>query len=413
MADRALRMLLGILVGAWVARYLGPDQFGELAYVFAFVAFFQAFSLLGLDGLTVRDIAKDRAHSGVVLGTVFRLRLGAASLGWVTACGLIGLLRPGDTVALFLVAIVSAGMLFQTADVVDLWFQSQTQSRRTVLAKVAAYLIANGAKVALIVAEAPLWAFAAVQVLDTGLAALFLIWAYRRFPAHNYWSWDSAVARRLLEQCWPFILSGLAIMVYMRIDQIMLREMVGDRELGIYSAALPFSQAWYFIPMTICASLLPTMSQEHVANRTLFFLRLQKLFTLLAWLAIALAVGLALLSNWLVTTLLGAAYEATARVLSVHVVTNIFIFLGVAQGQWILNENRGRVSLAKTVIGATTSVAANLILIPRYGALGAAIAAVIAQAVSAVFSNWMFAPEIFSMQMRALFPIRHISRATQ
>jgi hypothetical protein len=162
-------------------------------------------------------------------------------------------------------------------------------------------------------------------------------------------------------------------MVYMRIDQIMLREMVGDRELGIYSAALPFSQAWHFIPVTICASLLPTLSRNHADNRALFFLRLQRLFILVAWLAIALVVGLALASNWLVTTLLGATYEETARVLSLHIVTNIFIFLGVAQGQWILNERRSQVSLIKTVIGAITNVVANLILIPLYGAVGGAL----------------------------------------
>jgi O-antigen/teichoic acid export membrane protein len=413
MADNLLRMLLAVLVGAWVARYLGPEQFGELAYILAFVAFFQAFSVLGLDGLTVRDIATERGRAPAVLGTVFRLRLGAAVMGWAAACGLVAWMRPGDSATLLLVAIVAAGMLFQTADVVDLWFQSQTQSRRSVLAKLPAYLLSNAARIALVLAEAPLWAFAAVQVLDTGLAALFLSGAYRRFRAAGTWAWDSALARSLLQQCWPFMLSALAVIVYMRIDQIMLREMVGEHEVGIYSAALPFSQAWHFIPITICASLLPTLSRNHADDRALFFLRLQRLFTAFAWAAIALAAALALTANWLVTLLLGPAYEESARVLALHVVTNVFLFLGVAQGQWILNERRSQVALIKNVAGALANVLANLVLIPRYGAMGAALAAVIAQAVSSVFSNWILAPEIFSMQMHAIFPIRQLSRAAR
>ncbi len=73
--DKALRLGLGLLVGAWVARYLGPSQYGELTYVVAFVAFFQTISLLGLNGVAIRDMARDREASPVILGTVFRLRL--------------------------------------------------------------------------------------------------------------------------------------------------------------------------------------------------------------------------------------------------------------------------------------------------------------------------------------------------
>jgi O-antigen/teichoic acid export membrane protein len=413
MADKVLRVILGVLVGAWVARFLGPGQFGELAYVLAFVAFFQAFSVLGLEGLTVRDIARDRARAGVVLGTVFRLRLGAACIGWLLACGLIWALLPGDTTTLLLVAIVAASMLFQTADVIDLWFQSQTQSRRTVLAKATAFLLSSGAKVALILAGAPLWAFAAVQLLDTSLAALFLALVYRGLPAHDAWKWNSAVAASLLKQSWPFMVSGLAVMTYMRIDQIMLRQLVGEHEVGIYSAALPFSQAFHFIPMMICASLLPMLSRLHADNRDLFYARLQRLFTVFAWSAIALVAALVLASNWLVTILLGTAYEQSARVLSLHAVTNIFIFLGVAQGQWILNERRSQVSLIKTLVGAAANILANLMLIPRYGAMGAALAAVIAQAIATVFSNLALAPQIFRMQMRAFFPIRIATRTAR
>ncbi|MDH3318980.1 MAG: flippase [Betaproteobacteria bacterium] len=401
MAEKVLRMIFGVLVGAWVARYLGPQQFGALAYVLAFVAFFQALSLLGLEGLTVREIAQGPARAGAVLGTVFRLRLGASGLGLFLACGLAWALRPGDADTLLLVAIVAAGMLLQSAEVIDLWFQSQTQSRRAVLARAAAFLLASAARVALVLAAAPLWAFAAVQLLDTGLAALLLARAYRRFPTRDAWIWSPTAARALLTQSWPFLLSALAVITYMRIDQIMLRELAGEREVGIYSAALPFSQAFHFLPVVVCASLLPVLSRLHAEDRGRFYARLQQLFTIFAWSAIALVVALALASHWLVALLLGAAYEQSARVLALHAVTNVFVFLGVAQSQWILIEHRSLIALARTLAGAAANVFANLMLIPRYGALGAAAAAVIAQAVAAVLSNLVLAPQLFRMQVRA------------
>jgi len=401
MADRLLRMVVGLLVGAWVARYLGPEQYGELAYALAFIAFFQAFANLGLDGLVVRDIAQDRAKAAVILGTTFRVRLAATLLGWVAACGLMVVLRPGDATALLLVALIGAGMLFQPADTIDLWFQSQIQSRRTVVAKATAYLLANGAKVGLILAKAPLWAFAVAQLLETALAGVLLALAYRHFQADDNWRWDWPVARELLLRSWPLMLSGLSIIIYMRIDQIMLREMVGEKELGIYSAALPFSQAWHFLPMTICASVLPALSRLHAENTEQFYRRLQQLFSFLAWLAIAIVIGMVLIADWIVAGLLGSAYQESAGVLMVHVTTNVFIFLGVAQGQWILSENKTRVALIKTVLGAAVNIAVNLILIPRWGALGAAIAAVAGQALSVVLSNLLLAPRIFYMQLKS------------
>jgi polysaccharide transporter, PST family len=214
----------------------------------------------------------------------------------------------------------------------------------------------------------------------------------------------------LVRQSWPFALASVAVMIYMRVDQIMLREMAGERELGIYSAALPFSQALHFIPVVICASVLPTLARDHAEDRTLFFERLQKLFTVLAWVAIILVLGLILGADFLIATLLGPAYRESAPVLALHVVTNVFIFLGVAQGQWVLNERRPGVSLAKTLIGAAANVGANLILIPRHGALGAAMAAVLAQGVAAVLSNSILAPKIFVMQLSAIFPVRYLFR---
>jgi O-antigen/teichoic acid export membrane protein len=401
MTDKLLRIVVGLLVGAWVARYLGPEQYGELAYALAFIAFFQVVANLGLDGLVVRDIAQDRAKAAVILGTTFRLRLAATFLGWVAACGLMVVVRPGDTTALLLVALIGAGMLFQPADTIDLWFQSQIQSRRTVVAKATAHLLANGAKVGLILVDAPLWTFAVAQSIETALAAILLALAYRHFRADHNWRWNWPVARELLLRSWPLMLSGLSIIIYMRIDQIMLREMVGEKELGIYSAALPFSQVWHFLPMTICASVLPTLSRLHAENTEQFYRRLQQLFSFLAWLAIAIVIGMVLIADWIVAGLLGSAYQESAAVLMVHVTTNVFIFLGVAQGQWILSENKTRVAFIQTALGAAVNIAVNLILIPRWGALGAAIAAVAGQALSAVLSNLLLAPRIFCMQLKS------------
>jgi PST family polysaccharide transporter len=382
---------------------LGPETFGELSYVLAFVAFFQVFSTLGLDGLAVRDIAQNQSAAGAILGTVLRLRLAAAVASFAMACLLIQVLRPGDSGALLLVGIVATGMLFQTADVIDLWFQGQSQNRRATVARATSYFASNGTKVVLILTKAPLWAFAAAQVLELALVSLFLFLAYRAFRAKGPWQWDKSIAKSLVHQSWPLLLSGLSIIVYLRIDQVMLRELAGERELGIYSAALPFSQALSIIPVAVCASLLPTLSRNYSDDPALFWSRLQKLFTVLAWASILLVAALYLSARWLVATLLGDAYAPSAEVLSVLALTNIFIFLGVVQTQWILIERRTGLAFSRTALGATVSVISNSFLIPLYGAQGAAYSALLAQFIAAFACNIFLAPQILRMQTRALF----------
>lgn len=401
-ADSVLRMLLGVLVGAWVARYLGPTQFGQLAFAIAFVALFQAAGKLGLNQIVVRDIARDEDAAGSILGTALRLRLVAGFVCWAAAIGAMALLRPGDTTALVLVAIVAGTVLFQSAETVDLWFQSQTQSKRTVIAKMAAVLTANLIRVALILLEAPLVAFAAVMLVEWMLIALGLVVAYKRYPAPTDWSWATARVRELLTESWPFLLSGIAIMIYMRIDQIMLRSMIGVHEVGIYSAAVRLSAPWYFIPTAICISAAPAIARKKARSEKEYMAALRKLFSLMWWASLPLCALVALVSGPVIYLLFGSAYAASAAVLAVHIFSNVPVALGVAQTQWIANEQRSRFALYRTLLGCVCNVVLNLILIPAYGAMGAAIATVLSQFIAAVGSNLLLEPRMFVIQMRCL-----------
>jgi O-antigen/teichoic acid export membrane protein len=403
LGDKGLRLGLGLLVGAWVARYLGPSQYGELAYVLAFVAFFQTISLLGLDSVAIRDMARDREASPAILGTIFRLRLFTGVLCWLAAIGAMAVFRPGDTDTLVLTAVVSGSLLFQAADTIDLWFQSQTQSKRTVLAKSLAYVVNSLFKVWLILIKAPLLYFAMAGLAEFVLASVALGYSYRMYPAPFKWRWDLHWGKQLLKESWPYMLSGLAIMVYIRVDQIMLREMCGVRELGLFSAALPLSTTWYFIPMMISQSAGPSIAKKKLIDPAGYEDALDKLFSLMWWILLPLSICIALFSNPIVHLLYGDAYLKSAGVLAIHVFANIPVGLGVMQSIWIINERRNTLSLTKTVIGAITNVGVNLVLIPRYGAIGAAISTVFSVLVSGVLTNIYFAPKIFKKQVLSLF----------
>jgi O-antigen/teichoic acid export membrane protein len=406
--DRVLRLGLAIVIGAWVARYLGPSNYGQLAYVMAIAAMFQAVATLGLDSILVRDVSHQPEQAPLLLGSVLRMRLAAGALGWCGTVAIVWFLRPGDNAALLLASIFGSSLLLYAAEVVDLWFQSQSRSRLTVWPRALAYMVVAALKVALVFTQAPVWAFAAAVPCEAALVAVALSLAYRRNVKPRKWAWDSELASRMLRESWPLLLSALSVIIYMRIDQVMLSELAGDTELGMYSAMLPFSQAWHVVPLALCASALPQLTRLRELDEAAYWRQLSRLTAALAWAGIAAAAVTAASATWLVQILLGPKFAPAAEVLRWHVLTNVFVFVGVAQGLVIVNERTPLIALWKTLLGLVTSVAMNWWLIPRWGAVGSAWAALASQFVSAVLSNAVFSRRLLELQMNAIFRPLHV-----
>lgn len=402
--DRIARMGFGVVVGVWVARYLGPTDFGLLNYAQALVALFTALATLGLDRIVVRDLVRAPESKGVILGTTLALRLVGAFLALVASVGIATLSHRNDRQLLVIVSILGSGMLFQALDAIDLWFQAQVQSKRSVIAKNGAFMIMAVVKVGLILKGAPVVAFAWATTAELLLGAVGLLWSYRlKRERISTWRFEFTWARSLMRDGWPMILSGLAIMIYMRIDQVMLGQMLGNQEVGIYSGAVRMSEVWYFIPIAIVSSVMPALVEAKARSDEDYKRKLGKLFRLLMVLSIGLALPMTFLSNHLVLSLYGPAYGEAGPILAIHIWTAIFVFQGVAVGAWTVTENRIKLNLERSIAGAAVNIAFNFLLIPRYGGLGAAVATLMGQAVSCLLINAVRPATrgIFWMEIRA------------
>ncbi|MCX5871010.1 MAG: flippase [Deltaproteobacteria bacterium] len=378
--DQILRMGVGLLVGVWVARYLGPEQFGMLNYAMAFVALFGSVASLGLNGIVVRDIVKEPETANTTLGTAFLLQIFGGLLAFGLAVFAISFARPNDNLAKLMVAILGFVMVFKATEVVKYWFESQIKSKYIVWVENGSFLILAAVKVGLILFQASLIAFVWAAFAEGLLVAMGLLIVYFwRDGTMSAWRICYSRAKNLLKDSWPLILSGLAIMVYMRIDQIMLGQMLGDEAVGIYSAAARISEVWYFIPMAIVASVFPSIIEAKKQSEILYYQRLQQLYDLMVFLALAVAIPITFLSDWLITLIFGSSYSEAGRVLAIHVWTGVFVFLGVASSKWFLTENLQKLACYRTLLGALMNIGANLILIPKFGVTGAAWATLASQ----------------------------------
>ena len=404
--DRILRLGMGLVVAIWIARYLGPEQFGTYSYALALVALFSVVAALGLDGPLVRDIVRSPASRGEILGTAFILKVIGGVLAFLLAVMTVTALRPDDTLVRWLVAIIAASVVFRSFDVIDLWFLSQTRSKYAVMAKSAAFTTVVVIKVGLILGGAPLIAFAWAGFAEVILAAIALMIAYRTDGQHLVkWGMRFARAKILIRDSYPLILSGLAVMVYMKIDQIMIGSMIGDEAVGVYSAAVHVSEVWYFVPTAIVSSLFPAIVRMRQRSDKAYLDRFQKLYDLMTWLAIAIALPITFLGGHIIIYLFGETYVEAGTVLAVHIWAAVFVFLGVASGKWYLAENMTHILFKRALTGGVINVVLNIIFIPTFGIVGAATATLISQASAAYFYD-IFNPvtrNMFYMKSKSLF----------
>ncbi|WP_345976377.1 flippase [Sulfurimonas sp. HSL3-7] len=395
--EKILRMAAGLLIGVWIARYLGPEQFGLLSYAGAFVGLFSAVAALGLDNIIVRKLVKDETQRDLLLGTAFLLKIIGGVLVLLFLALAINLVSI-DTYTATLIFIIASAMLFQSFNVIDIYFQSRVLSRYVVYANIISLSVSSIVKIVLILKAAPLIAFAFVVLFDSIVLALGFIYIYRlNHLSVGQWTFNSGVAVTLLKESWPLILSGIVVAVYTKVDQVMIKTMLGNEAVGQYAAAVRISEAWYFIPTVIAASIFPAVIHAKKQSETLYYARLQKLFDLMVWIAIAIALPMSFFSDWLIDMLYGSPFHPSASVLIVHIWTGVFVFLGVASSKWFIVEELQKLAFYRTFYGMLTNIILNLLLIKEFGIIGAAYATLISYGVA----GFLF--DFFNPKTRAVF----------
>lgn len=405
LSEQVLRLIAGLLVGIYVARYLEPAGYGLYSYAVAFAGIFAAFARLGLDAVVVRDLVTHRERQGDILGSSFWLKV----LGGVAAAMLVLVSLPfssgGDPLTAAAVAIVGISIIFQAFDVADLFFQAEVRSKYSSICKIVQLSVSVAVRLGLIAANADvIWFAAAVFVDQLTLAAAYTVamWRQKILPVIRVYSDDTAAA--LLRSSWPLIISGVAILLYMRIDQVMINGMLGASAVGSYAAAVRIAEVFYFAPMVITASVFPWLVAARQKSEGEFRAATSALLDVMTILGLAIAIPLFFLSDWIILRLFGPAFADAAGVLKISAWVGLFVFSGLVAQQWVVARDQTWQSMIRSIAGAICNIALNLVLIPRMGINGAAIATLVSQALASIVLNAAFADSrpVFVLQLKSL-----------
>lgn len=407
LAEKGLRIVDAFFIGIWLARYLGPDDFGILSYAESFVYLFAAFAALGLDQIVVRELVKDSSKRDEILGTTLGLRL----IGFVVMfAGIVFVTRLLDNTAIknTMVMVIALTIFFQSIRGVDFYFQSKVLSKYTVISNFVAVGVLSIVKVILILSEAPLIYFAYALVLEWILISIGYIISYvYHKKSFLKWRFKWSIAKSLLKKSWFLIIGSVAAALYMKIDQVMIDEILDERSVGLYSVAVKMTSIWIFVTVAITQSVFPSLVSMRKKDKGLFLKRLQQLYDVLIKIAVVVSILYMIFASYFVPLLFGSEYTESSPILVLYIWSIVFVFLSNGSWGYYLNENLEKFSSIRLVIGAIVNISLNVFFIEWYGLIGAAYATLISYAISGYFVNALFKKTRinFYLQTRAFLNI--------
>ncbi|MFZ2322428.1 MAG: flippase [Ignavibacteriaceae bacterium] len=402
--EKIIRLVLNFFVTIAVIRYLGPDQFGLYSYAISFYGLFVAFVSLGLESISIRELVKHPEDRDKILGSVFYTQF----VGAVIAIFLIIVTLVITSEELFtsiLILIISISSFFQTFNVIDYYFRSEVKAKYSVYVLFTSVLMVSLLKFTLILLKAPLIYFIIAYAFEFVFNAIgyFIVYHIQKQKIIN-WKFDKNISLSLLKDSWPLILSGVVVSIYMKVDQVLIKNMLDVKEVGYYAAAVRLSESWYFIPVAISNAIFPAIVSAKNISKELYQNRLQKLYDILTWVAIGISIPVSIFSSDIIKILYGSRFLPSAPILTIYIWAGVAVFLGVASSQYLVTENFTKISFFRTAIGMVANVVLNILLIPNYGIIGSAFATLISYSL-ATFSILLFKKTSyhFLMMLKSIF----------
>lgn len=373
LGGKIVNMILSFFVSLATARYLGPDNFGSINYVAAYVSFFSSITSLGLSVIVIKEVSMGNEDDNEVIWTGILMRFLTAVLSTVSVIALVSVTDAKDPLIVRIAVLESIGILASAFDTFMYWFQGKLLGKYTSIAGVLAYLgmslyriylLANGADI--------LWFAFATSVDTLILSSVLMIFYIRQNGFHLKVS--LALGKRLMRQSYHYMISGLIAILYSKVDQIMLKHMLDSYSVGLYSVALAIAGLWGMIPSAFIQSVSPILYKDAEENRQMFYKRLKQSYAGIWLLNVCWSVFISVFSYWVLYLLYGEKYLGAQGALIIVVWYTGISSIGSLTQVYLATEDKNKYVNYFALAGLATDVILNFLLIPKFGIMGAATA---------------------------------------
>ena len=401
---KVITLLGGLLVGIFIARYLGPEQYGLMSYVTSYVALFQVLAYFGMDQIEIREESKIPEEKDKIIGTAFTLKIGFAIITMLLVA-ITAWIFEADSFTKWMIILYSVSMMANSFGVIRNYFTSLVWNEYIVKTEITRTLIGAGIKIALLLFHAPLIWFITAALFDTLLIAGGYLVSYRnKINSIRKWFFDKEQAIYLIRESFPLLLSGAAVIVYTKIDQIMIGNMIDKSSVGHYAVAGKFVEICIFIPTIMCQTITPILVKIYQTSQKDYLEKLQLFMNITIWGTTLMCLIISIIATPLIHYTFGIQFASASSLLQIMIFKVIGYAHAQVTGTMIIIEKKQKLVVLRNLIGCVVVIGLNLILIPKYGTVGAAISSVVTAFCTGVFSHIIIPPyrTIFPMQIRCL-----------
>lgn len=405
LGGKIVSMASALFVGILVARYLGPEKYGLMNYVISYVALFTVVASFGMNNIEIRELSKHNENRNTILGTCFRLRLMFAVIAYLLMCVTL-LIYKSDAFTSAMILTYGLVLFTETGAVLRNYFTSIVKNEYIAKSEILRTLIGAVVKILLLWFKAPLQYFIIAQLFDSFLVASGYYICYKKSVGSlREWNLDKTLIPYIVKESFPLLLSGAAIIIYQRIDQVMIGNMLSKEDVGYFATAGKFVDLILFIPTVLVQTITPMLVRIKEQNELSYEQKKRTFVSITTWIAIIISFMVSLMAFCLIRYTFGESYIAAIPVLQIMAYKAVGMALSASGGQIIIIERMQKWAFIRNVLGCFLCIILNYYLLPIYGIVGSAAITIFTVLFTGTLSNVLIPQyhSIFKIQMYALF----------
>ncbi len=384
-------MAFSVLFSVWTARTIGADNYGELLFAFSAVSIILTMAGLGMDHYMVQVMSSEQAVGSSYLSSLFGLRLASGLFFSILGC-MVLLCSNWDESRIALCLVLGIQIPFVCLNVFHAKLKSRECFTGVAIIQLLSLLISSFVKIWVLLNDEGLIYLGWAISLDVICIALFCAYtAYAKgfvaFPLFQ-WKWDEIKVH--FKRALFLLVGALSAILYMRVDQIMITEMLGSESTAHYGVAVRLVDSWIPLLSVFVSTALPSLTRKFNAFPNVFNEEYLKLISRLMKICCGLAVVYFFFGHQLVISVFGNEYRAGAPLCALLVWSLPFVMLSHTSWTYYLQHDLYLIGSIRLFIGAMLNIGLNIILIKSHGLMGCVIATLISYSVSSFFIHAFF-----------------------
>jgi|GEM_PF-6292281 len=386
---QVVELLIALVFGILITRYLTEADFGMMNNSIAAMNTLLPLATLSTSGIVMKKLVENKESEGTIIGTMLFFRLGSGVISALLLLAFAFLFNADDQLMKYLCVIQTFALIVNFHELFATWYNFKLQAYKYVIFRLITCILVCVYKGLILHSQLSVEWFCYSNVLDSILITIICFLSYKKNSDRTL-SINFSLGKQIIVESRFFIVSGVLTALLIHVDKFILQKMISKTDVGIYTAAVYIGTLWGFVLNAMIESARATIISAKNENMQLYKRRMQQLYSAVIWSGILVAICITLVSPYLLTILYGEKYSNGGVILGIICWSVVFQFIVRARNVWFILENKNKYELIFTAFGIVVNVIMNLLLIPQFGLIGAAISAVLTQ-----FGIAIIVPAIF------------------